>query len=338
MKRLGAKAEAEPSAGRSPPDDAGLLAPRARVLAVEPEHAGQRLDNWLLRTVQGVPKSLVYRVIRSGEVRVNGGRASADARVEAGDRIRIPPLRAELRTEPSRRGAAPAQDFPVLYEDDGLLVIDKPAGVAVHGGSGVASGVIERLRAARPQARFLELVHRLDRDTSGVLMLAKHRQALLALQAQLRERHAGKTYQAVLVGTVPMRTRALRQPLVRTRTAEGERRVLAAADGREADTRLTGLERWTLAGVGPFTLVDVKIGTGRTHQIRVHAALDGHPVAGDAKYGDFELNKRLHKIGLKRMFLHAFQLEISWPDGGRRLQVEAPLPAEFVDFRDACGG
>jgi 23S rRNA pseudouridine955/2504/2580 synthase len=226
------------------------------------------------------------------------------------------------------RGAPPAQ-FAVLFEDEAVLAIDKPAGVAVHGGSGIAHGAIERLRAARPQAKFLELAHRLDRETSGVLLLGKKRAALLSLHAQLRERLADKRYLAIVVGRWPLRTKTVQQPLHRFLTPEGERRVRVQVGGQEALTRVTGLEQFEVAGVGVLTLVEAKIETGRTHQIRVHLAHAGFPIVGDEKYGDFALNKLLDKTSHKRMFLHAISMKFRHPIDGRTITLEAPLPEEF---------
>lgn len=327
MKALGTKAEAPP-APRRPPSDGSRPPPSVRFFDVDDEASGQRLDNLLTRLLKGVPKSHVYRLIRSGQVRVNGARCTADDRVAAGDRVRVPPV----RVEPEKPARAPAVEFPVLYEDDALLVIDKPAGVAVHGGSGVASGVIEQLRAARPLARTLELVHRLDRETSGVLLIAKKRAALVALQRLFRERRVDKRYRAVVIGRWPLRTRTLDARLERYLTADGERRVAVRADGATALTRVTGLAHADVPGAGVCTLVECRIETGRTHQIRVHLAHAGFPIVGDEKYGQFDLNKSLHKPYNKRMFLHAFSLSIeNWPEHPP-LRVEAPMPAEFDAF------
>ncbi|HET9644016.1 MAG TPA: RluA family pseudouridine synthase [Burkholderiaceae bacterium] len=290
---------------------------------------GQRLDNFLLRVLKGVPKTLVYRVIRSGEVRVNKGRASADTRLALGDEVRIPPVRVAERDAPP----APAREFPVLFEDEHLIAIDKPAGVAVHGGSGVSFGVIEQLRRARPQARFLELVHRLDKETSGILLVAKKRSALTALQDQFRSRDTCKTYAALVIGTWPASRKVVDVPLHKFLTGEGERRVRAAAQGAEEGRRSITLVK--VARVfSRFTLLDVTIKTGRTHQIRVHLTHEGHPIVGDAKYGDFSLNKSLARgdavpgVRFERMFLHARRLSFDHPASGERVELEAPLPAE----------
>ncbi len=300
---------------------------------IDPEDAGQRLDNFLIRICKGVPKSHLYRIVRSGEVRVNRGRVRPDYRLQAGDIVRIPPIRVAA---PADTPLPPVgREFPVLFEDDALLAIDKPAGVAVHGGSGVASGVIERLRAARPAQRFLELVHRLDRETSGVLVIAKKRAALVGLQAQWRERRSDKRYLAIVAGRWPRQVRVLDFPLHKAIGPNGERVVSVRAGGQEAVTRILGRQSLALGGLAHFSLVEARLETGRTHQIRVHLAHAGHPIAGDDRYGDFELNKKLDKIGFKRMFLHAFHLELHHPlEVGRRLVIDAPAPPEFARLID----
>ena len=282
------------------PDPAGA---EVRFLTVDEESAGQRLDNFLFRHLKGVPKTHVYRIIRSGEVRINKGRVQAETRVEAGDVLRLPPVRVSARSEEGATPPAPAREFPPLYEDDALLAIDKPAGVAVHGGSGVSFGVIEQLRRARPAARFLELVHRLDRETSGILLVAKKRSALTALQDQFRERETGKTYLALVEGTWPANKKVLDAPLAKYllpgpagASDAGERRVRVVAkdhpDAMRAVTLVKVLARFTLpGGRQPMSLLAVTIKTGRTHQIRVHLASDGHAIAGDDKYGSFERNR-----------------------------------------------
>jgi len=299
-------------------------APAVRLLKVDENGAGQRLDNFLIRLLKGVPKTHVYRVIRSGEVRVNKGRAAASTRLETGDEVRVPPVRTSDSGAASA-ATAPGREFPVLLEDEHLIAIDKPAGVAVHGGSGVAFGVIEQLRRARPQARFLELVHRLDRDTSGVLLIAKKRSALTALQSQFRARAAGKTYAALVVGRWPKKSKVIDVPLHKYLTAEGERRVRATDEGQRSVT-LVKVTR-ELEG---FTLLDVTIKTGRTHQIRVHLAHEGHPIVGDDKYGDFAMNKQMARAPrrFERMFLHARRLAFDHPGLGERVELEAPLPPE----------
>jgi 23S rRNA pseudouridine955/2504/2580 synthase len=310
-----------------------------RHLTVDEESAGQRLDNFLIRELKGVPKSHVYRIIRSGEVRRNKGRVSADDRVETGDVLRIPPIRLSAQVEAKQLNPAPARQFPVVFEDESFLAIDKPAGVAVHGGSGVSFGVIEQMRQARPEARLLELVHRLDRETSGLLLIAKKKSALKALQDQFRERETGKTYLALVKGAWPARLKVLDQPLHKYLLADGERRVKVTTkddpDGMHSVTLVKVAARIpapaALASLLPegLTLLEVTIKTGRTHQIRVHLSHAGHPIAGDDKYGDFELNRQLTRAGLKRMFLHAWRLRLSHPVTGGALELHAELPDEL---------
>ncbi len=297
-------------------------------LTVDEESAGQRLDNFLIRHLKGVPKTHVYRIIRSGEVRVNKGRASADTRIETGDVVRLPPVRISDKVAEKAARPAPGREFPLLLEDDALMAIDKPAGVAVHGGSGVSFGVIEQLRQARPLAKLLELVHRLDRETSGILLVAKKRSALKHLQDQFRERETGKTYLALVQGNWPEKLKVIDSALHKFLLPDGERRVKITPnedpDGMRAITLVKVAER--LVGC---TLLEVTIKTGRTHQIRVHLASQGHPIAGDDKYGDFEWNKALQKQGLKRMFLHAWRLQFSHPATGKRVELKSNLPSEL---------
>lgn len=299
-----------------------------RRVQVDEESAGQRLDNFLQRHMKGVPKSHIYRLIRSGQVRVDGRRAQADTRLPAGCEVRLPPVRV---AQPDAPRAVPPREFALLHEDEALLVINKPAGVAVHGGSGVSFGVIEQLRRARPQQRFLELVHRLDRETSGTLVLAKKRSALTALQAAFRERRVKKRYLALALGTWPEKLHTINAPLRKYVDAAQERRVAIAAAGEPgampALTRVRVQRRF--AG---FTLLEVAIHTGRTHQIRVHLASQGHPIAGDDRYGDFAANHALRTRGLQRMFLHAWQLDVPHPATGETLRLHAPLPAELDAF------
>jgi 23S rRNA pseudouridine955/2504/2580 synthase len=328
--------------------------PQARTVHVGAEEGGQRLDNFLLRHLKGVPKTHIYRIIRSGEVRVNGGRASADARLGEGDAVRLPPLRLPApKVVPAP--TVPARAFPLLLEDDWLLALNKPSGVAVHGGSGVDHGVIEQLRAARPQAALLELVHRLDRETSGVLLVAKRRSALRALQQQFRERETAKIYLALVLGDWPARLKVLDQPLqkmlVPVAGGEAERRVRVAARGADDAQRAVTLVR-VLQRLSPkpglvrpldaLTLLQVRIQTGRTHQIRVHLASAGHPIAGDDKYGDFAANKALAQgaLGtpLRRMFLHAWQLRCQHPHSGEALSLQAEPDAALLAVLQACGG
>jgi 23S rRNA pseudouridine955/2504/2580 synthase len=304
-------------------------------LTVDEESAGQRLDNFLLRHLKGVPKTHVYRIIRTGEVRINKGRASADTRVQTGDLVRMPPVR--VSTPSPDAPVAPGREFPILFEDEQMLAIDKPAGVAVHGGSGVSFGVIEQLRQARPGARMLELVHRLDRDTSGVLLVAKKRSALTRLQDQFRDRETGKTYLALVKGQWPTNKKVIDLPLQRyllpSGVGEGERRVrIAHKDDANAQRAITLVRVARL--VGDYSLLEVTIKTGRTHQIRVHLASQGYPIVGDDKYGDFELNKRMSSEGLKRMFLHAWRLQFVHPQLGKPQTLQADLPPELQQFID----
>jgi 23S rRNA pseudouridine955/2504/2580 synthase len=286
------------------------------------EHASQRIDNFLLRELKGVPKSHVYRVLRSGEVRVNSGRIGPDYRLQVGDRVRIPPVRVSNVV----KTAKPAE-FPIVLEDASLLVVDKPAGVAVHGGSGVSFGVIESLRAARPQAKLLELAHRLDRDTSGLLMVAKKRVALVELHRMLRDGEVDKTYVAIVKGTPAERSFDIDEPLHKYVSGSGERRVSVKEGGLRALTRV----KVTRAGKG-LSQLEVRLLTGRTHQIRVHLAHAGHPIVGDDKYGDFELNRALAKRGAKRLMLHAARLAFSHPVTKEKVRLDAPMPAEMARF------
>jgi len=296
---------------------------RATTLQVGEEAAAQRIDNFLLRHLKGVPKSHVYRVLRSGEVRVNSGRVKPEYRLQPGDRVRVPPIRiAESKAPPAR-----PMEFPVAYEDPALLVVDKPAGVAVHGGSGLSFGVIEALRASRPQAKLLELAHRLDRDTSGLLMVAKKRGALVELHRMLREGEVEKVYLAVAKGRVESRT--LHQPLHKYVNAKGERRVSVKEGGMAAETRVKALK-----ASPELSFLEIRLLTGRTHQIRVHLAHAGHPLLGDDKYGDFDLNHRLQKQGVRRLFLHASRLAFAHPVSGHKIRLEAPLPPDMKKFVD----
>jgi 23S rRNA pseudouridine955/2504/2580 synthase len=282
------------------------------------ESALQRIDNFLVSRLKGVPKSHIYRVLRSGEVRVNSGRVKPDYRLQIGDRIRIPPVRTSITAKrPPPKGA----EFPIVHEDDALLVIDKPAGVAVHGGSGVSFGVIESLRAARPQAKLLELAHRLDRDTSGLLIVAKKRSALVELHRMLREGEVEKVYMAAVKGAVREPQFEITDALHKYVTDQGERRVSVAEGGKKAVTRVRVVKQGDR-----YSMLEVRLLTGRTHQIRVHLAHVGHPVLGDDKYGDFELNRALAKEGMKRLFLHAASLKLKHPLTGEVLALKAPLP------------
>ncbi len=300
---------------------------RATLLEVGDESAGQRIDNFLIRHLKGVPKSHVYRILRSGEVRVNSGRIKQDYRLKATDQVRVPPIRVAA---PEARPAIKPLGLPVVFEDAALIVIDKPSGVAVHGGSGISFGVIESMRAERPKAKFLELAHRLDRDTSGLLMVAKKRSALVELHRMLREGEIRKDYVAIVNGAWKGGARRVEVPLHKFVTAEGERRVSARADGQRAVTIFTPLAVGT-----EVTQLEARLLTGRTHQIRVHAAHLGHPILGDDKYGDFELNRRLAKTGVKRLFLHARRLSLRHPLTGDAIEFEAALPPDMQRFCEA---
>ena len=300
-------------------------------IVVDAEAAGQRLDNFLLANLKGVPRSHVYRLIRSGQVRVNSGRVAASYRIKVGDSVRIPPTRQSAPTpvklEP---GGLEWLKDRIVYEDARLIVVDKPAGLAVHGGSGVALGCIEALRTLRPELKGLELVHRLDRATSGCLLVAKRRSALRSLHALLREGRVEKRYLALVKGAWPEGTTRVEVPLV-TSHREGEARVRVGPVGKLATSEFRLLER-----VGTeASFVEVSIGTGRTHQIRVQAAHAGHAVAGDDRYGDREFNARLERYGLRRMFLHAHSVAFAWPETGAEFAVSVPLPEELRRVLDA---
>jgi 23S rRNA pseudouridine955/2504/2580 synthase len=302
-------------------------------LITENEH-GQRLDNLLLKKCKGVPKSHVYSIVRSGQVRVNGRRAEVSYRLQSGDLLRMPPLRIAVAEHEVVAGAELKVHLPVIFEDEGLLVVDKPAGIAVHGGSGESFGVIEALRRQRPQARFLELAHRLDRETSGVLLLGKKRSVLLALHEMFRAgglgggaRGADKRYLVLVCGRWMDPLRNVRLPLLKYLQASGERRVRVSEEGKAAHTVFRLLARWQ-----HFSLLEAELRTGRTHQIRVHLAQLGYPIAGDEKYGDFTLNKALSRAGLKRMFLHAWKMRLPHPLLGTELLLEAALPAALSGF------
>jgi 23S rRNA pseudouridine955/2504/2580 synthase len=299
-----------------------------RMHTVDEGSAGQRIDNYLSKVLKGVPKSHLYRILRSGEVRVNSKRVDATYRVEDGDKIRIPPI----RTATSIESASPSKVTPrfekaVVFEDDAMLAINKPAGMAVHGGSGISRGVIEQLRLERPQAKFLELVHRLDRETSGVLMVAKKRSALVGLHELMRANRMDKRYLMLVHGKWTEKKKHVTLSLQKHVTASGERRVTVEDEGQESET-IFHLRK----NLGDFSLLEAQLITGRTHQLRVQLAHLGYPIAGDDKYGDFALNKQLQKQGLKRMFLHSVQTTIRHPLTGEKLVLTAPLPAELEGF------
>ncbi len=288
----------------------------------------QRIDNFLFRLLKGVPKSHVYRILRGGEVRVNKKRVNQTYRLKLGDQLRIPPIRvAEKHAVAS--AYIPAVEFPIIYEDEALLVINKPAGTAVHGGSGVSFGVIEQLRQARPQAKFLELVHRLDRETSGVLLLAKKRSALTAMHEIMREGNSDKRYFTLVLGQWKNAKQHVKLPLHKFDTPQGEKRVVVREDGQASHTVFALHKNWA-----EFSLLEAQLKTGRTHQIRVHLSHLGFPIAGDDKYGDFARNKLLMKQGLKRMFLHAHSIAFAHPLTGEPMRLIAALPEELQNFLD----
>lgn len=296
---------------------------------VDSEYDGQRLDNFLIRLLKGVPKSRIYNLLRKGEVRVNKGRVKADTRLKANDVIRVAPI----RTAQSQSSEMPGSQLrkrlndSVVFEDDEIIVIDKPSGIAVHGGSGVSFGVIEGLRADRPESKFLELVHRLDRDTSGCLMLAKSRAGLVNLQQQMQKNQTKKTYQALVKGRWPKGKSTINAPLKKNTLSSGERMVKVDVDGKASVTHFNIVQTFQQS-----TLLDIRLETGRTHQIRVHCQFSGQAIAGDSKYGDSLFNQDMRALGLKRLFLHANALEFKHPVSGVRISVEAPLSNDLKNL------
>lgn len=297
--------------------------PAVQIVAISADEAGQRIDNFLRTQLKGVPKSMIYRILRKGEVRVNKKRIKPEYKLVAGDEIRIPPVRVAERDEqtvsPKLAKVASLADA-ILYEDDWILVMNKPSGTAVHGGSGLSFGVIEGLRALRPEARFLELVHRLDRDTSGVLLVAKKRSALRSLHEQLREKGMQKDYLALVRGSWPSHLKVVQAPLLKNILQSGERVVRVNSEGKPSETRFKVEERYAHA-----TLVKASPVTGRTHQIRVHTLHAGHPIAFDDRYGEQEFDRQLAATGLNRLFLHAAALTFTHPNSGEVMRMEAPL-------------
>ncbi|ARD19607.1 23S rRNA pseudouridine(955/2504/2580) synthase RluC [Edwardsiella piscicida] len=296
-----------------------------KLVTIAADEAGQRIDNFLRNQLKGVPKSMIYRIVRKGEVRVNKKRIKPEYKLEAGDQVRIPPVRVAERDEApvsARLDKVAALNDCILYEDDYLLVLNKPSGTAVHGGSGLSFGVIEGLRALRPEARFLELVHRLDRETSGVLLVAKKRSALRSLHEQLREKGMQKDYLALVRGQWQSHCKVVQAPLLKNTLQSGERVVRVNAEGKPSETRFKVEERFANA-----TLVKASPVTGRTHQIRVHTLHAGHPLAFDDRYGDRDFDRELADTGLNRLFLHAAALRFVHPHSGETLRVEAPLDA-----------
>ncbi len=302
------------------------------IISIDEDQAGQRLDNFLIARLKGVPKSKIYNVIRKGEVRVNKGRIKPEYKLMAGDSIRVPPIRtAEAGTEAkASHQMMSLLSRSILFEDDGLLVINKPPGLAVHGGSGITLGLIETLRQMRPEARHLELVHRLDRDTSGCIMVAKKRSYLRHLQAALREKSAGaggitKVYQALVIGDWPKRVHQVNAPLLKTEVAGGERVVRIHPEGKPSLTEFKLLQRFD-----GFSLIEARPITGRTHQIRVHAQYAGCALVGDEKYGSDEVNEAMRGQGIKRLFLHASSLSFYLPESDVITRVDAPLPPDLA--------
>ncbi|HHR6140464.1 TPA: 23S rRNA pseudouridine(955/2504/2580) synthase RluC [Providencia alcalifaciens] len=296
---------------------------QVQFIDISDDEAGQRIDNFLLSKLKGVPKSMIYRIIRKGEVRVNKGRIKPEYKLLEGDQVRVPPVRvAERETAPvsAKLDKVAALADCILYEDESILVINKPSGTAVHGGSGLSFGVIEGLRALRPEARFLELVHRLDRDTSGILLVAKKRSALRALHEQLRLKQMQKDYLALVRGNWQSHTKVVQAPLLKNILQSGERIVRVSSEGKPSETRFKVEERFENA-----TLVKASPATGRTHQIRVHTLHAGHPIAFDDRYGDKQFDSQLADTGLKRLFLHAYALKFTHPKSGEEMRVVAPL-------------
>lgn len=301
--------------------------PQVRYVTVEPEQEGQRIDNFLRTQLKGVPKTLIYRVLRKGEIRVNKKRAKPDYKLVSGDEVRIPPVRVSEPNAPDiiGRGFLDRLESAILYETDALMVINKPSGLAVHGGSGITSGLIEAVRQMRPDARFLELVHRIDRDTSGCLMIAKKRSMLRHLHEGLRERQIKKIYHALVVGRWEKRQQRIDEPLLRNELQSGERMVRVDNSGKSSITDFRLLRRFgDLA-----TLVEASPLTGRTHQIRVHCQFAGHPIVGDSKYGDESINQRMKAYGIHRLMLHAAEVRAKLPDG-EMLVVKAEMDLDLA--------
>lgn len=305
---------------------------QVRFVEVDPDQEGQRIDNFLRTQLKGAPKSLIYRILRKGEIRVNKKRVKPDSRLVAGDIIRIPPVRVPERGEAAPVGAGLAEHLEqaILYESDSLLVINKPSGLAVHGGSGVSLGLIEALRQVRPDSRFLELVHRLDRDTSGCIMVAKKRSMLRFLHEALRQRRVQKIYQALVVGRWEKRQQVIDAPLLRFELKSGERMVKVHEDGKPSVTRFQVLRRFQ----DRATLVEARPLTGRTHQIRVHTQFAGHPIVGDVKYTPDADNSQFRALGIRRLMLHAARLELELPDG-KKLSVAAPLDQDTENMLES---
>ena len=305
---------------------------KAKFVEVDAEYSGQRIDNFLLARLRSVPKSLIYKVLRTGQVRVNKGRIKPAYRLEAGDIIRIPPIKLDQNKPTATPGRAILErvERSIIHEDSELIVLNKPSGIAVHGGSGLSFGIIEAMRQIRPELKTLELVHRLDRDTSGCLLLTKKRSALRQLHELIRNSEMKKYYLALCQGKWRGNSQIIDVPLKKNTLKSGERLVRVDSEGKEAKSRFSCKQRFKMA-----TLMDVEIFTGRTHQIRVHAAHAGHPLAGDDKYGDKSFNQEMKKRGLKRLFLHAAKLSFSWEKSkSGRFEIQAPLDDTLEDILD----
>ncbi|MDG6881684.1 Ribosomal large subunit pseudouridine synthase C [Phocoenobacter uteri] len=304
-----------------------VISAKVQFVTISDDESGQRIDNFLLAKLKGVPKSLIYRIVRKGEVRVNKGRIKPEYKLQGGDIVRIPPVRvSEKNTTPisTKLNKVAELESHILYEDEVLIVVNKPSGIAVHGGSGLSFGLIEALRALRPEARFLELVHRIDRDTSGILLVAKKRSALRNLHEQLRVKTVKKDYLALVRGQWQSHVKAVKAPLKKNELASGERIVRVSEDGKPSDTRFSIEERYQSA-----TLVKASPVTGRTHQIRVHTQYAGHPIALDSKYGDAEFDQKMKSFGLNRLFLHAYSIRFTHPRTEEEMVITAPLDSNL---------
>ena len=307
-----------------------IVNPNVQFLTISDDEAGQRIDNYLLSKLKGVPKSLIYRIVRKGEVRINKGRIKPEYKLQAGDILRIPPVRISEKEQPqisNKLNKVNQLENQIIFEDDYLLAINKPSGIAVHGGSGLSFGVIEALRALRPEARFLELVHRLDRDTSGILLIAKKRSVLRHLHEQLRIKTIQKDYLALVRGQWQSHCKVVQAPLLKNELSGGERIVRVSEQGKPSETRFSIEERYIAA-----TLIKASPITGRTHQIRVHTQYAGHPIALDDKYGDAEFDRQMRELGLDRLFLHAFSLCFEHPKTGETLRLNAPLDGKMKNI------
>ena len=307
-----------------------IVNPNVQFLTISDDEAGQRIDNYLLNKLKGLPKSLIYRIVRKGEVRINKGRIKPEYKLQAGDILRIPPVRISKKEQPqisNKLNKVNQLENQIIFEDDYLLAINKPSGIAVHGGSGLSFGVIEALRALRPEARFLELVHRLDRDTSGILLIAKKRSVLRHLHEQLRIKTIQKDYLALVRGQWQSHCKVVQAPLLKNELSSGERIVRVSEQGKPSETLFSIEERYIAA-----TLIKASPITGRTHQIRVHTQYAGHPIALDDKYGDAEFDRQMRELGLDRLFLHAFSLCFEHPKTGETLRLNAPLDGKMKNI------